>query len=446
MHRSGTSPITRILNLLGMALGAEERLMPALEGNNPTGFWEHLYIVQINDELLSRLGGSWDVPPELPNGWEQSADLKEVRQRARELLHKDFGEDTFWGWKDPRTCLTLPFWKSMIPHLKYVICIRNPLDVAKSLKVRDDIPWNRALELWAKYNIAALKNTDGEPRLFALYDNLFTDLERELARLASFSNVETPDSDSELHRSIATFLDDGLRHHGTLDSELLDQNSLDFFSTGLYLMLRLPLTSDSGDWDQDKCNKVLDRIAASYVQSDGVLSSLRSVIAELEEDRSQLKRQLADASESRSILERQLSEASESRKTLEQQLVEASESRSTLEGQLVEISKSRSTLEKQLVDISESRKTLENQLVDTLESKSKLHQQLSEVSDSRATLEKELGTILDSKSRLETELAAVTESKSVLKRQLDGVLASRSWTLTAPLRALMQYFKIRKKS
>ena len=31
-----------------------------------------------------------------------------------------------WGWKDPRTCLTLPFWQDVIGSIRYVICIRNP--------------------------------------------------------------------------------------------------------------------------------------------------------------------------------------------------------------------------------------------------------------------------------------------------------------------------------
>ena len=38
MHRSGTSALTRVLNLLGVALGDD--LMPP-GPDNPLGFWEH---------------------------------------------------------------------------------------------------------------------------------------------------------------------------------------------------------------------------------------------------------------------------------------------------------------------------------------------------------------------------------------------------------------------
>ena len=69
MHRCGTSLITRVVNLLGWHLGAEERLMKA-DQFNPKGYWEHQSIVDLNDEILRRLGGSWRDPPPFPSGWE----------------------------------------------------------------------------------------------------------------------------------------------------------------------------------------------------------------------------------------------------------------------------------------------------------------------------------------------------------------------------------------
>ena len=54
MHRSGTSCITRIFNLLGVTLG-EELLDPA--SDNPKGFWENWYLVQINKQILKNSNG-----------------------------------------------------------------------------------------------------------------------------------------------------------------------------------------------------------------------------------------------------------------------------------------------------------------------------------------------------------------------------------------------------
>src|SRR5437870_8336735 len=132
MHRSGTSLITRVLSLLGMYLGPSEHLMKPNQFN-PKGFWEHQSIVDLDDEILKRLEGSWCDPPSFSAGWEGSSQFADLRQQARALIQNDFDAAMCWGWKDPRTCLTLPFWKQLLPPLRYVICLRNPVDVARSL-------------------------------------------------------------------------------------------------------------------------------------------------------------------------------------------------------------------------------------------------------------------------------------------------------------------------
>ena len=53
MHRSGTSALARILNLLGCELGPN--LLPAA-ADNEAGFWEHRDVVLLDDEVLARVG------------------------------------------------------------------------------------------------------------------------------------------------------------------------------------------------------------------------------------------------------------------------------------------------------------------------------------------------------------------------------------------------------
>ena len=57
MHRSGTSALTRVLNLCGVDLGT--RLIPPAAGNNENGFWEHVDAVDMHERLLLQLGRSW---------------------------------------------------------------------------------------------------------------------------------------------------------------------------------------------------------------------------------------------------------------------------------------------------------------------------------------------------------------------------------------------------
>ena len=58
MHRSGTSLITRSLQVLGVDLG--EHLIPAISGDNDKGFWEDVDINDFDNALLTKIGSAWD--------------------------------------------------------------------------------------------------------------------------------------------------------------------------------------------------------------------------------------------------------------------------------------------------------------------------------------------------------------------------------------------------
>src|SRR5688572_17455910 len=139
MHRSGTSVVARLLNLLGVDLGPADRLMPPHPEDNPRGYWEHLPILAINNELLARFGATWHEPPSLAAGWERDPALADLRDRARAVIDEDFRGKALWGWKDPRTCLTLPFWQAVLGPMTYVLCFCNPSDVQRSLARRDEV-------------------------------------------------------------------------------------------------------------------------------------------------------------------------------------------------------------------------------------------------------------------------------------------------------------------
>ena len=144
--RSGTSLTTRLLNLLGVDIGPEEDLLAPGEGDNPRGYWEPRWMIELNDEILAKLGTVWWYPPQAEPGWERSSEFDELRERARIMLAEKFGAARLWGWKDPRTTVTLPFWKELVPDAKYVICLRNPADAVSSIQRRPGV--NLPVEVW----------------------------------------------------------------------------------------------------------------------------------------------------------------------------------------------------------------------------------------------------------------------------------------------------------
>jgi hypothetical protein len=186
MHRSGTSLVARLLNLCGLYLGPDEELMPA-SPDNADGYWENLRFVEINDALLSHLNASWYSPPSPGSVVELQRLPLPLVQKAQELI-QGFSGRKVWGWKDPRSCLTLPFWRQHVPDLKVINCIRNPLEIADSLAKRDGLAKPFSLELWHTY-YQRLRSAAPDNLLITHYDVYFSDPQQELSRLLDFIGV-----------------------------------------------------------------------------------------------------------------------------------------------------------------------------------------------------------------------------------------------------------------
>src|SRR6266403_3044803 len=181
--------LTRLLHACGLYLGQKNELMPP-QADNPDGFWEHLGFVALNDELLSELGGAWDVPPKADEDFKHPR-LDPLRMKAR-LLIEGFDSSTVWGWKDPRNSLTLPFWQELLPDLKTLIIVRNPLEVAYSMRERNGTSYAFGLRLWEIYNRRLIEAAGKHERLVTHYDLFFENAQRELKRIASF--IGLPDA------------------------------------------------------------------------------------------------------------------------------------------------------------------------------------------------------------------------------------------------------------
>jgi len=161
MHRSGTSALTRILNLLGADVGPEDDLLT--EYDNPSGHWESKALVACNDRILAAFGRSWDFPPWLEPGWELSPRAERLVPDMADTFAGVFSSDP-WVWKDPRTCLTFPLWRRVLgPSVRVVLVLRDPGAVVSSLKRRDGIPTVYGTGLWHRYVRAAVRASRGLP-------------------------------------------------------------------------------------------------------------------------------------------------------------------------------------------------------------------------------------------------------------------------------------------
>jgi hypothetical protein len=232
MHRSGTSMVARLLNLCGLNLGPEDQLLGA-SPDNAMGHFEHNGFLEIDDAILQHFDGSWDNPPLLNAGWENDASLRDLFAHAKALIDS-FKNSAPWGWKDPRATLLLPFWEKLLPGLRSVICIRNPLDVARSLGKRDGASIPAAVQLWSRYTRAALENTKDRPRILTFYENFFGNPIEELNRLVGFTGLGGIDDPARVLEVISG----ELRHQACGTVDLLNSAAIPFEYKFLYLGLR----------------------------------------------------------------------------------------------------------------------------------------------------------------------------------------------------------------
>ena len=216
MHRSGTSLATRLVSLLGLTLGRGPAV-PATEGN-ARGHSESAVLRDLNDDLLARLGGNWAGPPPLDDGWERDNRLDAVRREARSAFARVYGPSPDpWVWKDPRNCITFPFWEHGVGIRAVVVLVhRNPLAVADSLFERDGLSCAVALALWERYVRDSLCNSSGHRVLSASSDEIVEDpvgwvaRVRDVIRGAGIDLGPGPDDGV-----ITSAIDVGLLHHAS---------------------------------------------------------------------------------------------------------------------------------------------------------------------------------------------------------------------------------------
>jgi glycosyltransferase involved in cell wall biosynthesis len=214
MHRSGTSMVTRLLNLCGVYLGPPEYLAHAA-GDNPEGFWENVKFQKVNEEIITMFGGGWDMPPTFEDRWEYSPHLTDISRDAI-LAISEISHRPNWGWKDPRNSLTMPFWKKLVPNLKVVICLRNPYEVYRSLTRRGYSSSAFTYNLWLTYYQQLIKTTRLEERVFTHYNSYFCNPQAELRRLLDSLEVQVSD---DVINSACQSISTGLRHNqGNIDN------------------------------------------------------------------------------------------------------------------------------------------------------------------------------------------------------------------------------------
>ncbi|MDA8362704.1 MAG: hypothetical protein M0Z84_02550 [Gammaproteobacteria bacterium] len=243
--RSGTSVVTRGLQVLGVSLG--NRLMPPKRGVNDKGFWEDQDIYALNRAIFKKIRHDWNLLRPVPALALRQPNLESLKSRAKEIVRCRLQSASTFGMKDPQITRLLPFWQevfgSMGVQAGYVLACRNPMSVAQSLSRYTGLTLKRAYLIWFEFTLASLIHTKGLERVVVNYESLLRDSLGQLERIGSALGLKIDAMGRELHEYRHGFLDRELCHAEYGMADLRASNAVPRHVVALYELI-LSLASD----------------------------------------------------------------------------------------------------------------------------------------------------------------------------------------------------------
>lgn len=214
MHRSGTSALTRVLSMLGATLPSQ--LVPAML-DNPLGFFEPQWAVDIHERIFEEIGSSWNDWKRLDSDEYALSSNGDYRSRIADAVRQDFDQAPLFVVKDPRICRFATLWIEVLREVRAspvaVLPYRNPVEVAQSLAARNSISLAYGRFFWLRHVIDAEYQSRGIPRSFVSYDTLMhAPAETVRSLMRDLPHVFRGDPSHSL-TEIRQFLNPELRHN-----------------------------------------------------------------------------------------------------------------------------------------------------------------------------------------------------------------------------------------
>jgi hypothetical protein len=212
MHRSGTSSVAGALVRRGGT--APRHLMPAAP-DNPRGFWESTVLTALNDDILAAGGSEWADWRRFELDRIDPAQAAALRERAKAALIAEFGGASVPIVKDPRMCRLMGFWQPVFDELgwstRVVLPVRSPLEVAWSLRQRDNLGVGAGRLLWLRHVLDAEAETRGVERTVIEWSRFLRDWPASLRLVAERLDLRLNRWDSRGIAEVEEFLSPDLR-------------------------------------------------------------------------------------------------------------------------------------------------------------------------------------------------------------------------------------------
>ena len=246
-HRSGTSYLS---GLLSEVVGCHRPNDLDRTVDNPRGYFESTLLRPLNDQLLAAAGYAWDRPPLTPVHWSRGHFLLQVIRRKSDFQR--YALENSWIDKDPRLALTRPIYEHLL--LKQIPCVfvlRNPLDVARSLWIRDGFSLEKSLMIWFLYNRACALGYKLKFDQLLNYESLLAGNAQQLERIHHFISPILGQQEEE---SLEARILNAHRKHS--DQNLWrNQRKMDDYTESL--------SSDFAEYLRDHCSNIFNILSLS---------------------------------------------------------------------------------------------------------------------------------------------------------------------------------------
>ena len=442
MHRSGTSAMTGVLNICGAWVGNEAELTQA-SIENPIGFWERRDIREICDKLLQSAGADWwKIAGFDPKAIPRTILTEQRRKFQKVILTLD--EHETWVIKEPRLCLLLPVLRQYVRNPVCIYMYRNPLEVARSLQVRNGFSISSGLALWEVYNFHALNASEGLPRIFVSFEALMIrpietlkEIAEKLEELVGSHTVKPERKlieqfiDPNLYRQRVTeeeTCDYLLPSQQALWSRLHNDEALDDYKNipiseaTTQSLLDLESVEVSFILHQDTKNELQARI----VKYTAALKAREERIGTLEGSNSRLQANLDKHKETLKAREERIGTLEGSNSRLQANLDKHKETLKAREERIGTLEGSNSRLQANLDKHKETLKAREER-IGTLEgSNSRLQANLDKHKETLKAREERIGTLEGSNSRLQANLDKHKETLKAREERIGTLEGSNS--------------------
>jgi hypothetical protein len=261
MHRSGTSAVAGVVNALGAAV---PKTLPKPDYWNKRGYFESVPFIVALDELLASAGSSWDDWRQFDPQWFHSSEAERHRRKIKALLIDEFGDEPLICLKNPRICRLVPFIWSVLTELGFacyaLLPVRNPLEVAQSLKRRDKFSLPKSISLWLRHVLDAEHRSRGMPRRFLTYEGLLSDWRSQIDRATATMGVIWPKRSGTSEIEIDRFLTHQLHRERASLADLQNHPEIEPLARETYAIL----TAIAADGEDRQSLARLDRTRRKF--------------------------------------------------------------------------------------------------------------------------------------------------------------------------------------